>query len=421
VEAAAAAHGSAEGKKTFIPKLLPRTADSRNLRLAWDSLAAGDGQAPGVDGLGFHDLEDHDVWGLARTLHRAILDDTYRTAEDRQVRIPKASGKGYRTLSIPTVIDRVVQRAVTQVVQPYLDPFLTDSCLGYRPGSDVHKAVAVAEQLAVRKEAWVWVTEDLKNAFDRVPQRRLLDVIRRYIPDAGMMRLFERVVRTQTGMGLRQGGNLSPLLLNAYLHHFLDGKWKRLHPDVVLLRWADDVLILCRSREEANQAYQDLARLLLPAGMRLKGSPELAVHDLRDAGYADWLGYRLSQGENELKVSWTEESWTGLAERLELDHQKDGSPMRAVETILGWLSQMGPCLKTSNAPNDYTRIVSLAHNLAFNETPSQEEVRRHWIRAHQRWERCRERIGEETMGKQAGGSACRSSVSAGTCWADQAS
>jgi hypothetical protein len=124
-EATDAIRGSSQEKEAFFSRLLQRTADSRSLRLAWDYLASGDGQAPGIDRLRFHDLEDHEIWSLIRTLRESILAGTYRPAPDRRVSIPKASGKGTRTLSIPGIIDRLVQRAIVHTVQPYLDGILS--------------------------------------------------------------------------------------------------------------------------------------------------------------------------------------------------------------------------------------------------------------------------------------------------------
>jgi retron-type reverse transcriptase len=401
LEAAEAARGTAATRRKFVARLLSRTADSRNLRIAWDHLASGEGQAPGLDGIRFTDLETHEVWDLVRALHDAILNDTYRPAPDRKLSIPKASGKGFRTLSIPSIPDRVVQRAIVQTAAPYLDALLDERSLGYRPGIDVNAAVAMAEDLIVGGERWVLVTEDLSNAFDHVPQRRLLDVIRRYVPDGGMMRLIERVVLTETGTGIRQGGNLSPLLLNVYLDHFLDKRWRRLHPDVALLRWADDILLLCRTRQEALQAYQDLRRLLLPAGMQLKSTPERSVHNLGAGEHAEWLGYRLTREQDRLRVWLTERAWRNLVEKLELDHEKDDSPLRAVGTIMGWVGSMGPCYSTTHIPTAYARIGNLARNLAFDEIPSQEEVRRTWRTAHLRWERCRVDREQRTQEQQA--------------------
>jgi RNA-directed DNA polymerase len=393
-EATEAARGTAKTRRDFVTRLLPRAADSRNLRLAWRYLAAEGGQAPGLDLLRFDDLEEHEVWRLVRTLGKALRDDTYRPGPDRRVAIPKAGGVGTRNLSIPSVIDRMVQRAVVSVLQPYLDCFLDDGCIGFRPRLGINEALALAEQLAVGGGRWAWLAEDLKNAFDNVPQQRLLDVLRTLIPDEGMRRLLGRLVETDGGTGIRQGGPLSPLLLNIYLGHLLDRKWRRLFPDMPLLRWADDLLILTRTKQEALQAYQGLEQLLRPAGMRLKGTLTQAVHDLQGDAEAVWLGYRLRKGEGGLEVSLTERSWKRLSERLELCHEKDCSSLRAVQTVLGWVGQMGPCLPTTDVDGAYARVVSLGKHLGFDELPPAEGVRWSWHQAYKRWERCRKLPGQ---------------------------
>jgi retron-type reverse transcriptase len=397
MEAARAARGEKAAKRAFVNQLLSRTADSRNLRLAWNWIANNGGQALGADGLRFDDLDNADVWPFLRTVGKSILDETYRTTPDRKKKVPKTSGNGYRTLTIPSIVDRLVQRALVQTIQPYLDVFLDDNCLGYRPGSDTIKALARAEHLAVTGNRWVWITEDLRNAFDQVPQRRLLDVVRLHVPNERMLHLLERVVLTGSKRGLRQGGNLSPLLLNVYLDHLLDKKWFRQHPDIPLLRWADDLLVLCRNREEAQQAYQDLRLLLSPAGMMLKGTPEQAIHDLQDSGYADWLGFRLSVGKHGLVINTTESAWDSLAEKLEQDQEKDCSPIRANQTIMGWVNQLGPCFDSTDLTQTYARIVTLAHNQAFDEVPSMEQVRRHWRSAYMRWLHVRRHIDQRVV------------------------
>jgi Reverse transcriptase (RNA-dependent DNA polymerase) len=333
--------------------------------------------------------------------------------------IPKTSGSGTRKLAIPTTIDRMVQRAVVQVLQPFLDPVLGEHCLGYRPTSSTNRALAVAEELIVKEGRWVLVTEDLKDAFNHVPQRRLLDVLRLYIPDGRMLTLLERLVVTSTGKGLRQGGNLSPLLLNLYLHHHLDQKWHQRSNGVPLLRWADDLLALCRSTQEAQRAYSDLSQLLTPTGMQLKGTVVKTVHDLDEGTVAEWLGFELSKGESGLRVSITESAWKSLAERLELAHTKDGSPLRAIDTIKGWISQMGTCFSHTNISRAYARIVSLARNLGFEEIPSLGEVSESWQLAHIQWSQCR-RVGEVSM-VAARGSATRYESRPDACCAGKAS
>ena len=206
---------------------------------------------------------------------------------------------------------------------------------------------------------------------------------------------------------------MSPLLLNAYLNHVLDRRWNKLFAGVPLLRWADDVLILCRTKQEALTAYEGLKQILLPAGMRLKGTPGQAVHDLQGGAEIVWLGYRLRKGEGGLEVSLTAKAWRRLSERLELCHEKDCSSLRAVEAILGWTEAMGPCLPTTDVDGAYARVVSLARDLAFDELPSKEEVTRSWRQAYLRWERCRKQLGR-ALGDCAGGSAYRNCETGGT-------
>jgi len=127
---------------------------------------------------------------------------------------------------------------------------------------------------------------------------------------------------------------------------------------------------------------------LTAANRVLKGTPEKNIHDLR-YGNADWLGYRLHREGTELKASITETAWKNLSAKLELDHEKDSSSIRAIQTIKGWISQMGPCFETMDMTKAYARIGSLAKALAFDEIPSFEEVRLSWLDAHKRW--CRSR------------------------------
>jgi len=436
-----AVHGNKEMKQAFVNELLERTADPRNLRLALQYLVSHGGAAPGVDGMRPDDLDDSEAWELARTIGKAILDDTYRISPDRKLRILKASGKGYRWLSIPTTVDRMVQRSVVQIVQPYIDPMFDEHSLGYRPGKDRQDALVLAERIAVGADRWNWATEDVKDAFNQVPQRRLLDIVRRTLSNGGTMRLMERLVLTGSGRGIRQGGNLSPLLLNRYLDHFLDKIWRHRHRNIPLIRVADDLLLLCRCRQEAEQAYADLKELLRVAAMPLKGTPETTIRELGKGDSATWLGYQIRkrhlhhQGhtadrqlelewrahgaeeqsqhpsltldlnpswtrarkenrpqlpcveldQSELEVRLTEESWVRLARKLSLAHLKADAPLRAIETVQGWVEQQGPCLPQVHLPTAYARIRATALGLGFDELPSLKEVRTIWQDAYALW------------------------------------
>src|SRR5262249_2770524 len=152
-----------------------------------------------------------------------------------------------------------------------LDPQFDPLSFGFRPGPAPHlRALATASRLARQLGAWVWLAVDLKDAFTSVPLNRLLDVVKKYLPTDELIAFLKTVVISERVQGLRQGGPLSPLLLNLYLHHHLDRKWRASQPDVPLIRYADDLLLLCESPEEAAQAYDDLKDLLQPTGMVIK-------------------------------------------------------------------------------------------------------------------------------------------------------
>jgi retron-type reverse transcriptase len=387
LEAAAAVKGNSKMKAQVISKLFTRTADSRNLKCAWDYLAHGDGQAPGVDGMRYDDLDRNEVWNLIRVVGMAILDDSYRTAPDRKTEIPKTSGNGSRTLHIPSVVDRMVQRAIVQTVQPFIDPLFDDHSFGYRPGRNRLHALAKAEKLAMSHASSVWITEDIKNAFDQVPINRLLDICRIHIPNEDRLRLIQRVVERKSKRGLRQGGSLSPLLLNIYLDHLLDKRWRREFPNVPLLRVADDLLVICQSCDQAQETYIALKEMLKVAGMPLKGSPETTTHSL-DREPANWLGFLVSESCG-LEVHLAERSWNSLAADLRIAHSKANAPLRAVEAIRGWVSQQGACYSWTDIPKAYSRIRAMAHSQAFEEIPSQEEIHDLWHRAHTRWSEIR--------------------------------
>jgi hypothetical protein len=120
--------------------------------------------------------------------------------------------------------------------------------------------------------------------------------------------------------------------------------------------------------------------------MRLKGTAEQAIHNLGNGDPAIWLGYQLLREGGGLKVGLTEDAWKSLSQGLELCHTKHGSPLRAIETIRGWISQLGPCYISMDINQAYARISELANTLAFDEIPSFEGIRRHWHQAHIRWE-----------------------------------
>ena len=286
--------------------------------------------------------------------------------------------------------DRVVQRAIKQIVEPLLDPWFSDNSYGYRPRRDRRHALACAEALTLSEGRSVWLVEDIENAFDQVPRGRLLDVLRRTLP-ANVVELIQLVVDGRGKRGIPQGSPLSPLMLNVYLDHFVDRPWQKRFPNLPLLRTADDVLVLCRSKDEALEAYEQLRGLLDPAGMPLKGNVQSSLRDLGRGDRAEWLGYNVELADSELIVNLGTRMWTSLNERLVRAHEKPNSPLVARDAIAGWIEQAGPCYGLADMEAAYGRIATIAGSLAFNEVQSPDEMATAWEQSHQRWLEIRRR------------------------------
>jgi hypothetical protein len=385
-ESATAAHGTRKAQAKFAECLFRRAADSRNLRCAIDELASEAGPAPGPNGLTFEQLGQQGRWEMARVLGKSISKGTYRPGPDRQVRIPKSSGKGTRTIRVQNIEDRVVQRAIVQVLQPFLDPRFRPTSFGYRPGLKREHALAMAGRIAARDGAWTWVLNDIKDAFDQVPHDRLLQILGHHQVPADLVELVRIVIAGSARRGLRQGGSLSPLLLNVYLDHTLDHPWRKRRPGESLIRYADDLLIPTRDAVQASDADSHLRSLLLPAGMPLKNHPQSAVQDLETGRPIDWIGYSIQKRPDGLVILPSERSWRSLTQHLESTHTKPDAPIRAIETIEGWIAQHGPCRRQLGLEDFHARIKILANELAFEEIPSLERIERLLDKACTTWD-----------------------------------
>jgi retron-type reverse transcriptase len=399
-ESANAARRTARERTELAGKLFRRVADSRNLRCAIDYLASEGGSAPGRNGLMLDELDNGERWELARVLSGVIRSGRYRPGPHRTARIPKGPGRGLRTLRISNVEDRVVERAIIQLVQPFLDPTFAATNFGYRPRLGREHALAYAEAMAEATGSWVWVFDDIKDAFDNVPLGRLLDVVRKRLGADDLVALIRTVIDNGTGRGIGQGSSLSPLLLNLYLDHLLDRPWARRWPANPLIRVADDLLVLATDRLEARTLHEHLRNQFRSAGMELKANPETAVRDLRNGETGDWLGFRLDKGPDGLEVHPTEHCWAKLDEHLGLAHTKPAAPIRALEIIEGWAEQLGPCRPHLDIADFHARIVSVAHGHAFDELPTRSVIEERILHGYRRWKRLRGRARDQAMEKR---------------------
>ena len=248
-----------------------------NKKLVYEAYKAvkSNAGAAGVDGETIEQFEADLQNNLYKVWNR-MSSGSYFPPPVRAVSIPKKSG-GQRILGVPTVADRVAQMVVKQIIEPDLEPvFLVDS-YGYRPGKSALDAVGVT-----RKRCWKydWVLEfDIKGLFDNIDHELLLLAIRKHVTCKWALLYIERWLtapmeqqdgtRTERTCGTPQGGVISPILSNLFMHYTFDLWMTRTHPDLPWCRYADDGLVHCRSEQEAQALKVELQARLAECRLEL--------------------------------------------------------------------------------------------------------------------------------------------------------
>lgn len=266
-----------------------------NLQRAWAQVAANRG-APGIDGVTITQFRENAEERLAQ-LSQDLRQKSYRPQPVRRVFIPKGGkGGGQRPLGIPTVRDRIVQQALRQVLEPICEPTFSPRSHGFRPGRGCETALEVVDQAVRHGYTWV-VDADLEAFFDTVDHEKLIDAVAEEIADGSVLRLIRQILRSgvwmpnaaevePTELGTPQGGPLSPLLANLYLHRFDEAM---VQAGYGLIRYADDFVIFARSEHEAVAALS-LARQILEDELGLRLHPEKTRVVTVAAGFA-FLGF----------------------------------------------------------------------------------------------------------------------------------
>ena len=251
-------------KKGLNEMIMEQILSRENLNAAYLGVKANEG-APGVDGRSVTELKEQ-VRKHWATLERKLRDGTYQPAAVRAVEIPKASG-GKRTLGIPTVLDRLIQQAIHQVLSPMFEEGFSKHSYGFRPGRSAHDAVRTAQEYIKGGKHWV-ADIDLKGFFDQVDHDKLMYLVGKRVREKEVLRLIGKYLRAPMqragkkearNRGTPQGGPLSPLLANIYLDPLDKELEKRA---VAFVRYADDIAIYASSQRAAERILESVIEWL---------------------------------------------------------------------------------------------------------------------------------------------------------------
>ena len=280
----------------------PFTIEKRRVYEAYKAVKSNKGAA-GVDGQTIEQFEANLKGNLYKIWNR-MSSGTYFPPPVRAVSIPKKSG-GERILGVPTVSDRIAQMVVKQLIEPDLDPIFLPNSYGYRPRKSALDAVGVT-----RERCWKydWVLEfDIKGLFDDINHELLLRAVRKHVKCKWALIYIERWlkapmeqggIRKERTLGTPQGGVISPILSNLFLHYTFDLWMKRTHPDLPWCRYADDGLVHCRTEQEAEALTAELRARLAECHLELHPTKTKIVYcrdGKRKGTYPnvkfDFLGY----------------------------------------------------------------------------------------------------------------------------------
>jgi group II intron reverse transcriptase/maturase len=241
--------------------LLEQILSPANLNQAFKKVRSNKGSA-GVDKMDVESLQDYLVTNK-ELLIQSILDGKYRPNPVRRVYIPKADSKNKRSLGIPSVVDRVIQQAMAQVLSPTFEKQFSPQSYGFRPNRSAHKAVKQCQAFITAGYKYA-VDLDLEKFFDTVSQSKLIEVLSRTIKDGRVVSLIHKYLRAgvmergrlkSSKRGVPQGGPLSPLLSNIILNELDQELHRRGHRFV---RYADDLVILCKSKRSAQRSLRNI-------------------------------------------------------------------------------------------------------------------------------------------------------------------
>jgi RNA-directed DNA polymerase len=321
---------------------------SQNIRVALAAVKRNKG-APGIDGVTIDEI-DKVMLRQWPTIRQEILDGKYRPRPVRRVEIPKSDGNGVRQLGIPTVMDRVIQQAIYQVLLPAFDSAFSEHSYGFRPGRSAHQAVLQAQKYI--QEGYTWVVDiDLEKFFDMVNHDMLMARVARRVKDKKILLLIRKFLQagimedglvTATEEGTPQGGPLSPMLSNIMLDDF-DKELER--RGLRFVRYADDCNTYVKS-ERAGQRVMEASVRYLSKKLKLKVNQQKSAVD--NPWNRKFLGFTFTSGKDagrivvhESRVKRFKDKIRGLSKGMRGKKVTDSIRKWIMPITRGWINYFG--------------------------------------------------------------------------------
>jgi len=283
---------------------------------AWEQVRANGG-APGVDGVAIDDIEAAGVSEFLDKIAASLKSVTYRPKALRRVEIPKPGQPGkFRPLSIPTVLDRTVMTAAKLVLEAIFEADFKPSSFGFRPKRSAHDALEAARKEANANGNWI-LDADIENCFSEIDHDALMTQVERRVCDRNMLKLLRSWLRvgvlkdgavTNRPAGTPQGSPISPLLANIALN-LLDEEWEQEGGNGKLARFADDLVVVCKTERQANRAKERVGDIIAKLGLRLHPDKTKIVDLSKGASGFDFLGFHLHKRKSRKWQKWYLHAW----------------------------------------------------------------------------------------------------------------
>ena len=325
-------------------RLLEKILSNDNLNQAYKKVKSNKG-AGGVDGMKTEELLAY-LRDNGRQLKQQLLDGKYKPNPVRRVEIPKETKGEFRKLGVPTVVDRVFQQAITQILTPIFEKQFSENSYGFRPGRSAHDALKQC-QINV-DDGYVYVVDmDLEKFFDTVCQSKLIEVLSRTIRDGRVISLIHKYLNAgvisngvfeKTQVGMPQGGPLSPLLSNIMLNE-LDKKLE--HRGHRFVRYADDCMIFCKSRKSAERTLKNIIPFIEEKLFLKVNKTKTCVAYMSKVKY---LGYSFYKTRGKCRLRVHPKSVTKVKNKIrELTKRSNGwgneyRAMKLTQFIRGWVN-----------------------------------------------------------------------------------